>query len=51
MDFKFVFKILFKVFGYVDKNVRVEVMGLVVEFYWWLCEVMKLMFWGDFKLI
>ncbi|KAK0661711.1 armadillo-type protein [Cercophora samala] len=48
-DPKPVLKILPKVFGHADKNVRAEATGLAVEFYRWLREAMKPMFWGDLK--
>ena len=49
VDPKPVLKILPKVFGHADKNVRAEATGLAVEFYRWLREAMKPMFWGDLK--
>ena len=42
-------KILPKAFGHADKNVRAEATNLAVEFYRWLREAMKPMFWGDLK--
>ncbi|EFW98916.1 spindle pole body component [Grosmannia clavigera kw1407] len=42
-------KALPKVFGHADKNVRAEATKLAVEFYRWLREAMKPMFWGDLK--
>lgn len=48
-DPKPVLKILPKVFGHADKNVRAEATNLAVEFYRWLREAMKPMFWGDLK--
>ena len=49
MDPKPVLKILPKAFGHADKNVRAEATGLAVEFYRWLRDAMKPMFWGDLK--
>ncbi|KAJ2904356.1 hypothetical protein MKZ38_008272 [Zalerion maritima] len=48
-DPKPVLKILPKPFGHADKNVRAEATKLAVEFYRWLREAMKPMFWGDLK--
>ncbi|CAN8104082.1 unnamed protein product [Discula destructiva] len=48
-DPKPVLKALPKVFGHADKNVRAEATALAVEFYRWLREAMKPMFWGDLK--
>ncbi|KAK7733304.1 hypothetical protein SLS53_008201 [Cytospora paraplurivora] len=48
-DPKPVLKVLPKAFGHADKNVRAEATGLAVEFYRWLREAMKPMFWGDLK--
>lgn len=48
-DPKPVLKVLPKVFGHADKNVRAESTNLAVEFYRWLREAMKPMFWGDLK--
>ncbi|KAK4187679.1 armadillo-type protein [Podospora australis] len=48
-DPKPVLKILPKAFGHADKNVRAEATALAVEFYRWLREAMKPMFWGDLK--
>ncbi|KAI1121801.1 armadillo-type protein [Nemania abortiva] len=48
-DPKPVLKILPKAFGHADKNVRAEATSLAVEFYRWLREAMKPMFWGDLK--
>lgn len=48
-DPKPVLKVLPKVFGHADKNVRAEATALAVEFYRWLREAMKPMFWGDLK--
>lgn len=49
VDPKPVLKILPKVFGHADKNVRAEATKLAVEFYRWLREAMKPMFWADLK--
>lgn len=48
-DPKPVLKALPKAFGHADKNVRAEATKLAVEFYRWLREAMKPMFWGDLK--
>ncbi|KAL2017966.1 hypothetical protein VTK56DRAFT_1498 [Thermocarpiscus australiensis] len=48
-DPKPVLKILPKAFGHADKNVRAEATNLAVEFYRWLREAMKPMFWNDLK--
>ncbi|KAI0534850.1 armadillo-type protein [Xylaria digitata] len=48
-DPKPVLKILPKAFGHADKNVRAEATSLAVEFYRWLRDAMKPMFWGDLK--
>jgi protein STU2 len=48
-DPKPVLKALPKAFGAADKNVRAEATNLAVEFYRWLREAMKPMFWGDLK--
>lgn len=42
-------KVLPKVFGHADKNVRAEAQNLTVEFYRWLKEAMKPLFWNDLK--
>ncbi|KAL2262879.1 hypothetical protein VTK26DRAFT_9143 [Humicola hyalothermophila] len=42
-------KILPKVFSHADKNVRAEATNLAVEFYRWLRDAMKPMFWNDLK--
>ncbi|KAF2089520.1 hypothetical protein K490DRAFT_37481 [Saccharata proteae CBS 121410] len=42
-------KALPKVFGHADKNVRAAAQNLTVEFYRWLKEAMKPLFWGDLK--
>ncbi|KAL0256442.1 hypothetical protein SLS55_008837 [Diplodia seriata] len=44
-----ILKALPKVFGHADKNVRAEAQNLTVEFYRWLKEAMKPLFWGDLK--
>jgi cytoskeleton-associated protein 5 len=44
-----VLKVLPKVFGHADKNVRAEAQNLSVEFYRWLKEAMKPLFWNDLK--
>lgn len=49
VDPKPALKALPKVFGHADKNVRAEATKLAVEFYRWLREAMKPMFWGDLK--
>ncbi|OAA57996.1 spindle pole body component [Niveomyces insectorum RCEF 264] len=49
VDPKPVLKFLPKAFGHADKNVRAEATKLTVEFYRWLREAMKPMFWGDLK--
>ncbi|CAK7274851.1 hypothetical protein SEPCBS57363_006375 [Sporothrix epigloea] len=49
VDPKPVLKILPKAFGHADKNVRAEATKLAVEFYRWLREAMKPMFWADLK--
>jgi cytoskeleton-associated protein 5 len=48
-DPKPVLKLLPKVFGHADKNVRAEATNLTVEFYRWLRDAMKPMFWNDLK--
>ena len=48
-DPKPVLKVLPKAFGHADKNVRAEATNLAVEFYRWLREAMKPMFWNDLK--
>jgi cytoskeleton-associated protein 5 len=42
-------KMLPKVFGHADKNVRAEAQNLTVELYRWLKEAMKPLFWNDLK--
>lgn len=49
VDTKPVLKVLPKVFGHADKNVRAEAQNLTVELYRWLKEAMKPLFWGDLK--
>ena len=49
VDPKPALKILPKAFGHADKNVRAEATNLAVEFYRWLREAMKPMFWGELK--
>ncbi|KAB8304804.1 hypothetical protein EYC80_004146 [Monilinia laxa] len=49
VDPKPVLKVLPKPFGHADKNVRAEATNLAIEFYRWLREAMKPMFWGDLK--
>ncbi|KAF2471863.1 ARM repeat-containing protein [Lindgomyces ingoldianus] len=44
-----VLKVLPKVFGHADKNVRAKAQELTVEFYRWLKEGMKPLFWNDLK--
>ena len=46
-DPKPVLKILPKAFGHADKNVRAEATNLTLEFYRWLRDAMKPMFWGE----
>jgi hypothetical protein len=48
-DPKSALKILPKAFGHADKNVRAEATNLAVEFYRWLRDAMKPMFWNDLK--
>ncbi|KAE8355389.1 armadillo-type protein [Aspergillus coremiiformis] len=49
VDPKPVLKALPKVFGHADKNVRAEAQNLTVEFYRWLREAIKPLFWGELK--
>ena len=49
VDPKPVIKILPKMFGHSDKNVRAEASKLVAELYRWLREAMKPLFWNDLK--
>jgi len=44
-----VIKLLPKIFGHADKNVRAEGQNLTVELYRWLREAMKPLFWGELK--
>lgn len=44
-----ILKILPKLFGHADKNVRAEAQNLTVEMYRWLREAMKPLFWGELK--
>jgi cytoskeleton-associated protein 5 len=44
-----VLKVLPKVFGHADKNVRAEAQNLTVELYRWLKEAMKIVFWNELK--
>jgi protein STU2 len=44
-----VIKLLPKVFGHADKNVRAEAQNVTVEFYRWLRDNMKPLFWGELK--
>jgi cytoskeleton-associated protein 5 len=44
-----VLKLLPKMYGHADKNVRAEAQGLTVELYRWLREAMKPLFWGELK--
>ncbi|KAK5682703.1 hypothetical protein LTS10_005833 [Elasticomyces elasticus] len=46
---KAVVKLLPKIFGHADKNVRAEGQNLTVELYRWLREAMKPLFWGELK--
>lgn len=49
VDPKPALKALPKAFGHADKNVRAEATNLALEFYRWLREAMKPIFWGDLK--
>jgi len=51
VDPKPILKVLPKVFGHADKNVRAEASNLVVELYRWLREAMKPLFWGELNHI
>ena len=42
-------KLLPKVYGHADKNVRAKAQELTVEFYRWLKDAMKPLFWNDLK--
>jgi cytoskeleton-associated protein 5 len=44
-----VLKLLPKMYGHADKNVRAEAQNLTVELYRWLKEAMKPLFWGELK--
>jgi len=44
-----VLKLLPKVYGHADKNVRAEAQNLTVEMYRWLREAMKPLFWNELK--
>ena len=44
-----VLKLLPKVYGHADKNVRAEAQNLTVEFYRWLKDAMKPLFWNELK--
>ncbi|OAX78988.1 hypothetical protein ACJ72_06699 [Emergomyces africanus] len=44
-----VLKVLPKVFGHADKNVRAEATNLTAELYRWLKDAMKPVFWGELK--
>ncbi|EME84150.1 uncharacterized protein MYCFIDRAFT_214631 [Pseudocercospora fijiensis CIRAD86] len=44
-----VIKLLPKVFGHADKNVRAQAQALTVELYRWLKEPMKPLFWNELK--
>ena len=44
-----VIKLLPKIYGHADKNVRAEGQNLTVELYRWLREAMKPLFWGELK--
>lgn len=46
---KSVLKLLPKVYGHADKNVRAKAQELTVEFYRWLKDAMKPLFWNDLK--
>lgn len=46
---KSVLKQLPKMYGHADKNVRAKAQELTVEFYRWLKEAMKPLFWSDLK--
>jgi cytoskeleton-associated protein 5 len=49
MEPKPLLKVLPKVYGHADKNVRAKAQELTVEFYRWLKEAMKPLFWNDLK--
>lgn len=44
-----VLKLLPKVYGHADKNVRAKAQELTVEFYRWLKDAMKPLFWNELK--
>jgi hypothetical protein len=44
-----ILKLLPKVYGHADKNVRAEAQILTVELYRWLRDAMKPLFWGELK--
>jgi len=44
-----ILKLLPKLFGHADKNVRAEATNLTIEFYRWLRDAMKPFFWNDLK--
>jgi len=46
---KSVLKCLPKMYGHADKNVRARAQELTVEFYRWLKDAMKPLFWNDLK--
>lgn len=46
---KSILKVLPKVFGHADKNVRTEAQNLAVELYRWLREGIKPLFWNELK--
>lgn len=46
---KSVLKTLPKMYGHADKNVRAKAQELTVEFYRWLKDAMKPLFWNDLK--
>lgn len=49
VDPKPLIKLLPKMFAHADKNVRAEAQNLTVEFYRWIKEDMKKLFWNDLK--
>ncbi|KAK5944211.1 hypothetical protein PMZ80_003492 [Knufia obscura] len=49
VDPKAVLKVLPKIYGHADKNVRAEGQNLTVELYRWLKEAMKPLFWSELK--
>lgn len=50
-DPKPVIKVLPRIFGHADKNVRSEASNLVVELHRWLREGIKALFWNDLKAV